>query len=161
MSELKRAQKLLLGHGALVLLVGFVAGFGFLFFLIGEITVWPLPSIQYQLPGTYDAWRMAHMEGIANGMVLWLLAAILPALQHSIKNLYRLAMGMVWVAWPIVIASQLDPLFENARGLAFTPESNWISDIAFFLFYLGIVVAFVVVITIAVKCFSKNDKEQA
>jgi len=159
MSDLKRAQRLLLGHGALVLLVGFIAGFGFLFFLVGEIVVWPLPAIQYQLPGTYDAWRMAHMEGIANGMVLWLLAAILPALQHSIKNIYRLAMGMVFVAWPIVIASQLDPLFENARGLAFTPESNWISDIAFFLFYFGIVVAFVVVIAIAVKTLRPSKVE--
>ncbi len=159
MSDLKRAQRLLLGHGALVLLVGFVAGFGFLFFLIGEINVWPLPVIQYQLPGTYDAWRMAHMEGIANGMVLWLLAAILPALQHSIKNLYRIAMGMVFVAWPIVIASQLDPLFENARGLSFTPESNWISDIAFFLFFIGIVIAFVVVIAIAVKTLRRPSEE--
>ena len=63
-NDVGRAQRLLLGHGALVLLVGFVVGFGFLFFLIGEIRLWPIPGvIEYQLPGTYDAWRMAHMEG--------------------------------------------------------------------------------------------------
>ena len=52
-NELQKAQRLLLGHGALVLLVGFIIGFGFLFFLIGEIRLWPIPgSIEYQMPGS-------------------------------------------------------------------------------------------------------------
>jgi len=158
MNDLKRAQRLLLGHGALVLLVGFMAGMGFLFFLLGEIKVFPLPwVIEYQLPGTYDAWRMAHMEGIVNGMVLWLLAALLPVIQVSVKNVYRLSVAMIIVAWTIVIASQLDPIFPNARGLAFTSDSNWISDIAFFLFSTGIYIAFTVVTVIAVKSLRKLD----
>lgn len=150
-SNLDRSQRLLVGHGALVLLAGFGAGFGFLFFLIGKIDLWPFMSIDYQLPGTYDAWRMAHMEGISNGLMMWILAALMPTLSNYIKHTYSLAVGSTIVAWTIVIASCLDPIFPNARGLAFTAESNFISDIAFFLFYIGIVIAFWVVITIAVK----------
>ena len=71
MNSLLRCQRLLVGHGALVLLFGFVVGFGFLFFLIGHVALWPIPGrIDYQLPGTYDAWRMAHMEGVVNGLAL-------------------------------------------------------------------------------------------
>ncbi|MAZ87566.1 MAG: hypothetical protein CL693_07965 [Cellvibrionaceae bacterium] len=156
-NELTRSQKLLLGHGALVLLVGFVMGFGFLFFLIGEISLWPIPGvIHYQLPGTYDAWRMAHMEGITNGLMLWILAAVLPTLNTVFQKIYRVAVAMVIVAWTIVIASVLDPIFPMARGLSFTPETNLGNDVAFFLFYIGIALAFVVVIAVAVKCLGRE-----
>ena len=157
-NELKRSQRLLLGNGALVLLVGFVIGFGFLFFLIGEIRLWPIPgAIAYQLPGTYDAWRMAHMEGIANGLLLWILAAVLPAMASFIKRIYRVAVAMVVAAWTIVIASSLDPLFPEARGLSFTADTNLANDVAFFLFYIGIVAACAVVVVIAVKAFRSPD----
>ena len=153
-NEVQKSQRLLLGHGALVLLVGFIIGFGFLFFLNGEISLWPIPGvIAYQLPGTYDAWRMAHTEGIANGLMLWILAAALPALQAFIKQIYRLAVGMVIVAWTIVLASAIDPLFPDAMGLAFTPVSNLANDVAFFLFFVGIIIAVAVVIAVAVKSF--------
>jgi hypothetical protein len=156
-TELQKAQRILLGHGALVLLVGFIIGFGFLFFLVGEIRLWPIPGvIEYQLPGTYDAWRMAHMEGIANGMMLWILAAALPALQSFMERIYRVAVAMVLVAWTIVIASLLDPLFPSARGLVLTPDSTLANAVAFFLFYVGIGLAFVVVITVAVKAFKNT-----
>lgn len=153
-AELKKSQRLLIGHGALVLLVGFVMGFGFLFFLLGEIRLWPFPwIIEYPLPGTYDAWRMAHTEGIANGFMLWIMAAVLPAMSSLIERVYRLAWGMVVVAWTIVLASCLDPLLPNARGLAFTAESSLASDIAFFLFYIGIAIVCAVVVIIALKAF--------
>lgn len=157
-NELKKSQRLLLGHGALVLLIGFAIGFGFLFFLIGEISLWPFPgSIAYQMPGTYDAWRMAHTEGIANGMMLWLLAALLPSLASVVKRLHRLAVAMVVVAWTIVIASAIDPFFPEARGLVFNPNSNLANDVAFFLFYIGIVTVCAVVAYVAIKAFRVSD----
>ena len=158
MHDLKRAQRLLVGHGALVLLLGFVLGFGFLFFLLGEIALWPIPGkIAYQLPGTYDAWRMAHLEGILNGFGLWLLAAILPVIQVSGKTAYRLAIAMTVVAWTIVVAAVFDPLFPDARGLAYSAEPNLATNAAFFLFYIGIVTAFVVVIKVAINSFKAPD----
>ena len=76
MEDIRKSQRLLVGHGALVLLFAFVIGFGFVFFLICDIRLWPIPwVIDYQMPGTYDAWRMAHMEGITNGFGLWSLVA--------------------------------------------------------------------------------------
>ena len=152
MTDVERGQRLLIGHGALVLLFGFAVGFGFLFFLIGEVSLWPIPGkIEYQLPGTYDAWRMAHMEGIANGLLLWILAAVLPTIATFMEKIYRIALGMVVVAWTIVVASLLDPLFPDARGLMFSAESNVPNAFAFFLFYVGIVLVIVIVSAIAIK----------
>lgn len=146
--DLRRCQQLLVGHGALVLLWGFVVGFGFLFFLIGEIALWPIPGrIAYQMPGTYDAWRMAHMEGIVNGLLLWLVALLLPLVPFANRGRRRLTYAAIVVAWTIVVASTLDPLFPNSRGLRF--GANLPNTVAFFLFYVGIVLAFAVVITIA------------
>ncbi|MFT6310447.1 MAG: hypothetical protein ACJAQS_000812 [Porticoccus sp.] len=151
-TELKRSQRLLLGHGALVLLFAFAVGFFFLFFLIGEIRLFPFPGvIDYQLPGTYDGWRMAHTEGIMNGFMLWIFAAVMPAMESFVTKFYRLAVGMVIVAWTIVLASLLDPLFPEARGLAVTPDSNWINDLAFFMFVVGIVIVCAVMCMVAAK----------
>lgn len=153
MDEIRKSQRLLVGHGALVLLVAFVIGFGFLFFLLGEVRLWPIPGvIDYQLPGTYDAWRMAHMEGITNGFGLWLLAAVLPLLNLSAKTSKRIAVGMIITAWTIVIASTFDPLFPNARGLALTSDSNLMSDVAFLLFVIGIGIVIAIMVKVAHQC---------
>ena len=158
MDEIRKSQRLLVGHGALVLLVAFVIGFGFLFFLIGEVRLWPIPGvIDYQLPGTYDAWRMAHMEGITNGFGLWLLAAVLPLLNLSAKTSKRIAVGMIITAWTIVIASTFDPLFPNARGLALTSDSNLMSDVAFLLFVIGIGIVIAIMIKVAHQCLFATE----
>lgn len=158
MKDLQASQPLLVGHGALVLLLAFILGFGFLFFLIGNISLWPIPwVIDYQLPGTYDAWRMAHMEGITNGFGLWLMAAILPLLQLSEKTSYRIAVGMIITAWTIVIASSFDPLFPEARGLALTESSSLINNIAFLLFVVGIAIVVAIMIKITYVCLFKRD----
>lgn len=153
MHDIQKSQRLLVGHGALVLLVAFVIGFGFLFFLVGDIRLWPIPgSIDYQMPGTYDAWRMAHMEGIINGFGLWLLAAVLPLLNLSAKASRLIATGMIITAWTIVIASCFDPLFPDARGLALTSESNLLNDVAFLLFVIGIGIVIAIMIKVAKQC---------
>jgi len=158
MDEILKSQRLLVGHGALVLLFAFVVGFGFLFFLIGDIRLWPIPGvIDYQMPGTYDAWRMAHMEGITNGFGLWLMAAVLPLLNFSAKTSRRLAIGMIITAWTIVVASTIDPLFPNARGLELTGESNMMNDIAFLLFVVGIGIVIVIMAKVASHCLLSSD----
>jgi hypothetical protein len=158
MEDIRKSQRLLVGHGALVLLFAFVIGFGFVFFLIGDIRLWPIPwVIDYQMPGTYDAWRMAHMEGITNGFGLWLLAAVLPLLNLSVKISRRIALGMIVTAWTFIIASTIDPLFPNARGLELTSESTLFNDVAFLLFVIGIVIVIAIMVKIAKQCLFTAD----
>lgn len=156
--ETKHMQRLLIGHGALLLFVAGVLGFGFLFFLIGKIALWPIPwEIDYQLPGTYDAWRMAHMEGIANGLLLWLTAAVLPLMPFQARGKKRLGYAMMVITWTIVIASALDPIFPDSRGLEFGgPVTN---QLAFFLFYIGVGGAMIVPAMIAWHCLRPSRDE--
>ncbi len=67
MDEIQKSQRLLVGHGALVLLFAFVVGFGFLLFLIGDIRLWPIPGvIDFQMPapttpGVWRTWKGSPM----------------------------------------------------------------------------------------------------
>lgn len=148
-------RRKLIGHGALIVFLAGIIGFGFLFFLIGKIALWPIPGeIQYQLPGTYDAWRMAHMEGIINGLMLWLVAALIHLLPFAENTINRVGYGFIIVAWTIVLASALDPLFPNSRGLEFGgPVTN---NLAFFLFYVGVLLVMVLMAAIAYKSLVNN-----
>jgi len=156
--EIRPLQRLLIGHGALLIFLAGIIGFGFLFFLIGKIALWPIPGeIEVQLPGTYDAWRMAHMEGIANGLLLWLTASLLPVFPFSAKALKRIAWSVVIIGWTIVLASAIDPLWPDSRGLEIGgPLTN---NIAFFLFYIGVGTVMVVMAIVAWRCLmgSKSD----
>ena len=82
MSE--RIQALMVAHGALVFLAGMVAGFPFAFHILGQIELWPIPgSLDVQIPGDYRGWRMAHLEGILNGLLLIGVAAVGTRLRSS------------------------------------------------------------------------------
>ena len=150
-STTRSMQRILIGNGGLAIVAAGVIGFGFLFFLIGKIALWPIPwEIEYQMPGTYDAWRMAHMEAIANGLLLWLTAAILPYLPFEDFGRKRVAYAMIIVAWTIIIASCFDPLLPDSRGLeARLPVTN---IMAFLIFLPGVALAMIVPGVIAYRC---------
>ncbi len=152
---IKQLRRRLIGHGALLVFAGGVIGFFFLFFLIGKIELWPIPgSIDYQMPGTYDGWRMAHLEGILNGVLLWLTAAVLRFLPFGELGLKRSVNCLIIVGWTFIIASTIDPLFLDSRGLAFGgPLSN---QIAFFLFYVGVLIVMIMMPIIAYKSLVKK-----
>jgi hypothetical protein len=147
--DLRPTQRLLFRQGGLVMLFGFAAGFGFLFFIIGSIELWPIPgSIDIQLPGSDKAWRMTHLEGVLNGLLLWLLAVVLPAMDLKAVQVRRVARALILTAWCFPVASLFDALFANSRGLRFGgPVTNLIP---FFLFYIGIIALVWAVITVII-----------
>ncbi|WP_051748364.1 hypothetical protein [Nevskia soli] len=147
-SSLKQIQRLLIGHGALLIFVAGAIGFGFLFFLNGEISLWPIPGrIAVKLPGSIKAWRMAHLEGVINGLILWLVALLLPILPFALAGARRIATGMIVVGWTFTVASLFDALFPESRGLAYGgPLTN---QIAFFMFYIGVLIVMGVMASIA------------
>ncbi|WP_269620934.1 hypothetical protein [Zhongshania sp. BJYM1] len=156
-NDILKHQRFLVIHGTLILLTGFIIGFGFLFFITGNISLWPIPGkIDYQMPGRYDAWRMAHMEGIINGLMLWLIAALLPVFATFVKNLKWLVILPPVISWSIVIGASFDPLFPDARGLVFDATTNLMNDISFFVFFPGVFLCFVLVIGILVSAWKHS-----
>ena len=145
---LQAVQRTLIGHGALLIFLAGVLGFGFLFFLLGDIRLWPIPGhIAYQMPGSIKAWRMAHLEGVINGLILWLSALLLPLLPFTLAALRRIAWGLIVVGWTFTVASAFDALFPDSRGLAFGgPLTN---NLAFFMFYVGVLIVMAIMASIA------------
>lgn len=67
------------GNAALAICFGRLAGYGFLFDLIGGISPWPIPgAIAAQLPGETARWRGAHVGGITDGLMATAIGVALP-----------------------------------------------------------------------------------
>lgn len=147
--EIRDTQRLLVGSGAVLLLAAGLAGFGFLFFLLGKIDLWPLPIIEYQMPGSVKAWRMTHLEGVINALIQWMFALMLPLLPFTAKTLRKMSFGVISIGWLFIVASLFDAIFPDSRGLHFGGAAT--NTIAFFMFYFGIVVLFVILISIAYR----------
>lgn len=153
--DIKRLQQLLIGSGALLIFFGGVAGFGFLFFLLGEIRLWPFPTIEYQFPGSVKAWRMSHLEGILGGFMQWIMAVLLPLMPFTIKGVRRMVYAIIPVGWMFTVASLMDALFEDSRGLAIGgPATN---SFAFFLFYIGILIVMYYLLVIGYRSLTNKS----
>lgn len=138
MSE--RLRSLLIVHGALVFLAGLLAGFPFAFHVLGRVELWPIPGfIDVQVPGDYRGWRMAHLEGILNGLLLIAVAAVGAQLRLGERAARWAAWGLVVCGWGNVVASSIGPL-AGVRGLSFT-GFGW-NSVVFLLFMIAIVAVF-------------------
>jgi hypothetical protein len=115
----QRLASVLVANGALVFLAGMAAGFPFAFLLIGKIAMWPIPGeIEVLMPGDVRAWRMAHLEGVLNGLTLIAVAAVGPRLQLRERTARVLTWSLLVMAWGNQIASLIGPLYA-VRGLEF------------------------------------------
>lgn len=84
------------GHGALIMLIGLVAGFGLIISLIGGFEVFPGTIINFQVPGDTGAWARAHVGGLMNGMLVILFALFIHAAdfpQRMTSQLYWMLVG--------------------------------------------------------------------
>jgi hypothetical protein len=130
-------QRRLIAHGALVFLIGLLAGFPFAFFELGKIALWPLPgAIAASLPGDVRAWRMAHLEGILNGLTLFAVAAVLPSVRLRKREPALVGWGLLVTAWGNTVASLFGPL-TGGRGLEFGGSVG--NSVMYFLFVAAIV----------------------
>jgi hypothetical protein len=133
---IERLQSSMIAHGALVFIVGLLAGFPFAFVVLGKIVLWPIPgAIHWQMPGNVRGWHMAHLEGILNGLMLFAVAAILPRLRLGETGLRTVAWGLIITAWGNMIASVIGPMF-GGRGLEFGGSVT--NSLMYLLFVLAI-----------------------
>ncbi|TMA35991.1 MAG: hypothetical protein E6J79_14070, partial [Deltaproteobacteria bacterium] len=113
----ERLRALLVANGALVFMVGLLAGFPFAFVIVGRVVLWPLPgALEVHLPGDVRGWRMAHLEGILNGLTLIAVAGVASWLALGPRVQRVLAWLLIVTAWGNVVASVVGPTF-GGRGL--------------------------------------------
>jgi len=137
-----RSASVLIANGALVFLAGMAAGFPFAFLLLGKIALWPIPgAIDVMMPGDVRGWRMAHLEGVLNGLTLIGVAAVGSRLRLSDRAERVLVWSLIVMAWGNEVASWIGPLF-GGRGLAFGGGvANSLMYLLFVAAIVGVVVA--------------------
>lgn len=153
MSE--RLQSTMIAHGALVFLVGMVAGFPYAFVLIQKIALAPLPSVDWVPPGDVRGWRMAHLEGILNGLTLIAVAAAGRRLRLTARAQAWIGWGLVVTAWANTLASVIGPLF-GGRGLEL--GGGIANDLMYVLFVLAVVTVMVAMALVARGAFAARDE---
>lgn len=121
-----RLRARLVFHGAVVVMLGLLAGFPHAFVLTGQIA------------GEERAWRMAHLEGLLNGMLMMLAGVSGGALVLSASQQTWLLWSLVAAGYGNVIASVLGATF-GVRGLGLAgPPANAIMNVLFWIAIGGI-----------------------
>lgn len=131
-----RLQLRVIAHGALVFMLGLLAGFPFAFVILGKIVLWPIPgAAAWNGPGDLRGWHMAHLEGILNGLTLFGVAAILPRLRLGETSVKIVAWGLIITAWGNIVASLIGAMF-GGRGLEFGGSVS--NSLMYLLFVLAV-----------------------
>jgi hypothetical protein len=149
----ERLEERLIAHGALVFLVGLLAGFPFAFFELGKIVLWPLPgAVTVSLPGDVRGWRMAHLEGILNGLTLIAVGCASPRLRLAARERAIVGWSLVVTAWGNVVASVIGPL-SGGRGLEF---GGGVANSVMYLLFVAAVVAVLVAMWLVFRGASRR-----
>ncbi len=139
-----RHHSLLIGHGAIVFILGLAAGVPFL---------WALDAVAAG-GGAVEAealraWRMAHLEGTLNGMMMIAVAAAAKQLSVSDGRSSIITWGLIATGWGNILASFVSGM-TGGRGLAFTGiDWNTLTFTLFSIAIVGVIAAFVVLALVA------------
>lgn len=112
-----RALLFLNGIGLFVLAISI----GWIWFaaLLHAIVLWPLPfNIPVTIPDDGRAWRMAHMEGITQGLLLMAVGLGGQFMRLSRKQYVWLFWSSLVTAWLFTVPPIFNAIF-GTRGLAF------------------------------------------
>lgn len=80
----------MVGHGAIVMIFGLLAGFGLTMSLIGGFEIFPGKLIEFDLPADSRAWARAHAGGLMNGLLVMVVALLIHVMRLPEKTSARL-----------------------------------------------------------------------
>jgi hypothetical protein len=124
----KKLRASLIFHGAIVILLGMLAGFPYALVVLGT------------MEGELRAWRMAHLEGVLNGLLCIGAGSVIGVMALGDGQRRLLAWAFIAMAYCNVIASIVGAV-TGQRGLELAaPISN---TVVFLLFMIAIVGVFV------------------
>lgn len=114
----QRGRLRLIQHGAIIAVIGLLSGFGMVFVILDAIHVWPV-TLPYggDIPGSERGWRVAHVAGVMNGMLMVLVGLALTATVPTPRAQAWIVWGMVYTGWGNTIFFHCANLSSN-RGLS-------------------------------------------
>lgn len=114
-----RMKALLYLNGIGLFILALLIGWTWFFALLGHIVLWPVPiDVPVSIPDDGRAWRMAHMEGITQGLLLMALGLGGQFMRLSKRQFSWLFWTAIVSAWLFTIPTIFNALF-GTRGLSF------------------------------------------
>lgn len=87
-------------HGAIITVIGLLSGFGFLFEILDSLSVWPIViPLDAGFPGSEQGWRLAHVAGISNGLMMIIAGLTLVHIDATKRAQAWIVWGMVYTGW--------------------------------------------------------------
>ncbi len=120
-------------HAVVILALGMVSGF-----IWGNVMADPEASVTQAA-----AWRLAHIEGFANGVLMLVIALSYSLLNPNQKAERLIRYGMIIVGYSNILASMYGGIFDG-RGTMPTANSTVHDLVVFYAFIPGVIAIFVV-----------------
>lgn len=138
----------MVGHGAIILFIALLAGFGLVMSLIGGLEIFPGFILDFDIPGDADAWARTHSGGLMNGMLVILFALLIHAAHMPAPLAGRLYWMLIGTGYANT-AFYWGGLFSPSRALSFGDNRIGESTIAGILGFLPALI-FAIVLMVAV-----------
>tara|TARA_R110000868_G_scaffold100968_11_gene277980 strand:- start:53 stop:550 length:498 start_codon:yes stop_codon:yes gene_type:complete len=114
-----RMRALLFLNGTGLFILAISIGWIWFFALLNAIVLWPLPiDIPVTIPDDGRAWRMAHMEGITQGLLLMALGLGGQFMRLKPKQYVWLFWSSLVTGWLFTVPTIFNAIY-GTRGLAF------------------------------------------
>jgi len=124
-----RTRSSLVGHGLAVILLGLLIGFPYALVISGTLV------------GSERAWRMAHLEGVLNGLLLVAIGAAGGSIALDARR-------AKWVQWALIVTAYGNVFgaafgaMTGERGLAFAgPAANLVVYFSFLVAVVAVLFA--------------------
>lgn len=150
----------MIGHGAVVMLIGMSAGMGLLMSLLGGIELIPGSIIQFPFPGEAGAWARAHAGGILNGMLIMLIAVVLNAMGAAEAMISKLRWMLIGTGYANTLF-YWGAVFAPNRALSIADNkfgpSNAAAVIGLVPALIFVVISIVAIVMLAREAFSTSS----
>ncbi|RJF89369.1 hypothetical protein D3874_22315 [Oleomonas cavernae] len=151
-------QRKMIGHAALIMLVGFLAGVGLLISLLGGVELVPGSIVPVALFGETAGWVRAHVGGMLNAILIIVVALLLPVLKVPDRMAGRLSWMLVGTGWANTLFYWAALVSAN-RALTFGPnrfgEGGWAAAVGLAPALIFVIVSIIAFVLIARQAFSK------
>lgn len=114
----RRGRLRLIMHGSIIAVIGLVSGFGMVFAILETYTVWPVTlPIDAAVPGSERGWRVAHVAGVMNGLMMMIIGLALVHVLPTLRAQAWIVWGMIYTGWGNTFFFHCANLSSN-RGLS-------------------------------------------
>lgn len=158
---IKPIQKIMIGHGLLMMFVALAIGLLLWVSLLGGFEIYPGYILSFNFPGTPEAWARAHRGIPMNSLLVIAFAFVIGGLGFSAKTEQLLGKLFILTGWANTIFYVASNFSQN-RGLSFGDNRFGVGDvfswIALAPAYIFGVLSMGAILYVAFKCLASHQQ---